>query len=62
MLLDHSVFQRMEGNDDQPPAGRQPLDDVAEELLQGIELPVDGNAEGLESPCGLESAVLGTTI
>ena len=42
----------MEGDDGQPAAGVQTVNGSAEHGRQGVQLAVDGDAQGLEAPLG----------
>ena len=55
-ILGNAVFQRMEGNDGNAPAGLQMGHRRAEGILQYPQLVIDLNADGLENPFGRVSS------
>lgn len=59
--LDHSVLERVEGDDTQPATGREHFHCGIEGRLELSEFVVDGHAQGLESACSGVGAAIPVT-
>src|SRR5206468_9112011 len=60
--LDNSVIERVVAEDDEPAAGPEQVHRRREPGLQGVELLVDGDPQGLEHPGGRMDAPANTWV